>query len=78
MDVDAAMVLVVFRATSTTAEPRPDPDDEDALDAAWFAAEDALRMVTHAGERQRLADALADRPDVVYRVAARPADAVNG
>jgi 8-oxo-dGTP diphosphatase len=77
MGVDAAMLLVVFRATSTTAKPRPDPDDEDALEAGWFPAEDALRMVTHIGEHQRLADALADRPEVVYRAVRRSADAAS-
>jgi len=59
--------LLVYRATSTTALPQPDPADEDALEAGWFPAGDALRMGTHAGEHQRLADALADRAEVAYR-----------
>jgi len=62
LDVDAAMLLLVYRATSDTVEPRPDPDDEDALEAGWFTVDDALQMVTHIGEHQRLSDALADRP----------------
>jgi 8-oxo-dGTP diphosphatase len=74
MDADAAMLLLVFRATSDTAEPQPDPDDEDALEAGWFAVDDALQMVTHVGEHQRLADALADRSEVVYRAVRRPVD----
>jgi 8-oxo-dGTP pyrophosphatase MutT (NUDIX family) len=77
MSVDTAMLLLVFRATSTTAEPHPDPNDEDALEAGWFPADDALQMVTHPGEHQRLADALADRPEVAYRVVRRPADPAN-
>lgn len=72
MDVDAALLLLVFRATSDTAEPQPDRDDEDALEAGWFTADDALQMVTHIGEHQRLVDALADRPEVVYHAALRP------
>ena len=72
MSVDAATLLLVFRATSTTIQPNPDPDDEDALEAGWFPAEDALHVVTHIGEHTRLADALADRHEVVYR-AVRPA-----
>lgn len=68
MSVNAARLLLVFRATSSTAEPHPDAGDEDALEAGWFPADEALRRVTHPGEHQRLADALADRPDVVYRV----------
>ena len=67
MSMDATTPLLVFRATSTTIQPNPDPDDEDALEAGWFPADDALRMVTHIGEHARLADALADRQDVVYR-----------
>jgi 8-oxo-dGTP diphosphatase len=74
MSVDSALLLVVFRATSTTAEPHADPDDEDALEAGWFPAHDALRMVTHVGENQRLADALADQTEVVYRAVRLPAD----
>ena len=74
MGVDTGMLLLVFRATSTNVEPQPDPDDEDALEAGWFPADDALQMVTHSGEHQRLADALADRPQVVYRAIRWPAD----
>jgi 8-oxo-dGTP pyrophosphatase MutT (NUDIX family) len=74
MGVDSAMLLLVFRATSTTTDPHPDPDDEDALQAGWFSADDALQMVTHTGEHQRLADALANLPEVVYRVFRRRAD----
>jgi hypothetical protein len=68
LSVDAALLLLVYRATSTTALPQPDPADEDALEAGWFPASDALGMVTHPGEHQRLADVLADHPEVVYRV----------
>ncbi len=71
MNVSAATLLVVFRATSSAVSPRPDPNDEDALEAGWFPASDALQMVTHPGEHQRLADALADHPEVVYRAANR-------
>jgi 8-oxo-dGTP diphosphatase len=74
MNVDAARLLLVFRATSETAEPQPDANDEDALEAGWFTVDDALRMVKHSGEHQRLADAFADRPEVVYRAVRRPAD----
>lgn len=74
MGADRAMLLVVFRATSTTAEPRTDLHDEDALEAGWFPAADALQMVTHVGEHQRLADALADRPEAVYRAVRRSVD----
>ena len=77
MGVHAAMLLVVFRATSNTAEPQPDPNDEDALEAGWFPAEEALQMVTHAGEHRRLADALANQPEVAYRAVRRPADHSN-
>jgi 8-oxo-dGTP diphosphatase len=74
LGVDTATLLLVFRATSTTVEPHPDPDDEDAVDAGWFPADTALQMVTHIVEHQRLADALADRPEVAYRAVRRPAD----
>ena len=74
MGVDAAMLLLVFRATSNTAVPHPDPEDEDALEAGWFPAEEALQMVTHVGEHRRLVDALAKQAEVVYRAVRRPAD----
>ena len=72
--VDTATLLLVFRATSSTVDPHPDPNDEDAVDAGWFPAATALQMVTHVGEHQRLADALADRPEVAYRTFGRSAD----
>ena len=72
--VDAATLLLVFRATSSTVDPHPDPNDEDAVDAGWFPADTALQLVTHVGEHQRLADALADRPEVAYRAFGRSAD----
>lgn len=65
--VAESTLLLVFRATSSTLDPHPDPNDEDAVDAGWFPADTALRMITHPGERERLADALADRPEVSYR-----------
>jgi 8-oxo-dGTP diphosphatase len=62
----ADTLLVVFLASATYA---PDAaQDEDTLEAAWLAPEAALRAVSHASELDRLADALADQPDVVYRV----------
>jgi len=64
--VSEALLLLVFHATSTTVSPARQAD-EDALEAAWFAPDEALRLVTHAGEHQRLADALADQPGVMYR-----------
>jgi 8-oxo-dGTP pyrophosphatase MutT (NUDIX family) len=67
MGADASVLLIVFRANSSTVAPRPDPEDEDALEAGWFPVRDALHMVTHVGENQRLSDALADRTEVVYR-----------
>ena len=73
MSVDAATQLLVFRATSTTTQPHPDPDDEDALEAGWFPADEALHMVTHI-VRERLADALAERREVVYRAVRCPSD----
>jgi 8-oxo-dGTP diphosphatase len=75
--VDAATLLLVFRATSSTVDPHPDPSDEDAVDAGWFASDTALQMVTHAGEHQRLADALADQSEVVYRAFGRHTDPTN-
>jgi 8-oxo-dGTP pyrophosphatase MutT (NUDIX family) len=65
--VNAATLLLVFRAVSSTVDPHPDPHDEDPIDACWFPVDAALQMVTHVGEHQRLADALADRPEVAYR-----------
>jgi 8-oxo-dGTP diphosphatase len=59
-------LLVVFPATATHAQDAT--QDEDALEAAWFAPEAALQAVLHASEHDRLTDALADQPDVVYRV----------
>ena len=73
-DVDAATLLFVFRAVSTTANPQPDPNDEDAVEAGWFPAATALQMVTHVREHQRLADGLADRPEVAYRAFGRSTD----
>ena len=75
--VDAATLLLVFRATSNTVDPHPDPNDEDAVDAGWFPAATALQMVTHVGEHQRLADALADRPEVTYRAFRRSTDTAS-
>ena len=66
MSVADSLVLFVFRATSSTVSPSPG-DDEDSLAAGWFEPRQALDMVTHTGEHQRLADALADAPGVVYR-----------
>ncbi len=77
MSVDAATQLLVFRATSTTTQPRPDPDDEDALEAGWFPADQALHMVTHIGEHERLADALAERHEVVHRAVRCPSDSAS-
>jgi 8-oxo-dGTP pyrophosphatase MutT (NUDIX family) len=41
--VDVATLLLVFRATSSTVDPHPDPNDEDAVDAGWFPAATALQ-----------------------------------
>ena len=59
-------VLLVFRAVASSAPPHA-VDDEDTLEVAWFSASAALNAVTHEKEHQRLADALADLPETVYR-----------
>ena len=63
---------------ATTVDPHPDPNDEDAVDAGWLAPDNAPQMVTHVGEQQRLADALADRPEVAYRLLGQFADSASG
>jgi ADP-ribose pyrophosphatase YjhB (NUDIX family) len=59
-------VLLVFRASASPTPPEP-IDDEDTLEVAWLARSSALEAVTHPSEHQRLADALADLPEAVYR-----------
>lgn len=67
MGGDLSVLLVVFRATSTTTTPKPDLEDEDVVEAGWFPLNDAVQMITHLGEQQRLVEAVTDRPEVVYR-----------
>jgi ADP-ribose pyrophosphatase YjhB (NUDIX family) len=64
--VSRDLLIVTFRGSSTTAEPTPEAGD-DALEAAWFAPPEALRRVTHVREHEKLVDALAEHPGVVYR-----------
>lgn len=59
-------VLLVFRA-EVLQETRANAEDEDALECAWLAPEQALQLVTHPSEHDRLADALANEASVVYR-----------
>ena len=59
-------LILIFCGSSSTAEPAPTGDD-DALEAAWFTPDEALRSVTHVTEHEKLADALAAHPGVVYR-----------
>ncbi|HEY3063667.1 MAG TPA: NUDIX hydrolase [Chloroflexota bacterium] len=60
------LLIVIFRATSSTLTPAPQAD-EDVLEAAWFSAEDALRNVTHVREHEALADALSAASSARYR-----------
>ena len=59
-------VIVTFRCSVDPGEPAP-VEDEDSPEVGWFAPRQALSAVTHVGEHQRLADALADAPNAVYR-----------
>jgi 8-oxo-dGTP diphosphatase len=61
------LLLLIFRGTSSTPDPRPSPGEDKVLEARWFSPSDALRSVTHPREHDALADALADASQVVYR-----------
>ena len=61
-----ATLLAIFQCAVATGEPEP-IEDEDSLEVGWFAPPQALAAVTHPGEHQRLADALAEAPGAVYR-----------
>jgi 8-oxo-dGTP diphosphatase len=58
-------LLLVFMATAAMVAATT--DDPDVLEVAWFGPERALELVTHSSEHDRLADALANRSEVVYR-----------
>jgi 8-oxo-dGTP diphosphatase len=64
------LLLVVVRASVDEAVAPEPLDDEDSLEAAWFAPERALDLITNVSERQRLADALStsESIDLAYRV----------
>src|SRR5438105_1164381 len=61
-----ALLILVFTAMSDTTAVAP-MDSDECLAAAWFAPAEALRNVTHPAEHDRLVDALADAPGVIYR-----------
>jgi 8-oxo-dGTP diphosphatase len=61
---DTLLVVIRARAESTALS---DTHDVDALEAAWFEPSAALTRITHASEHERLADALANRAEAVYR-----------
>jgi ADP-ribose pyrophosphatase YjhB (NUDIX family) len=61
------LLLLVFRGTSSTAAPRPQPTEAKVLEAAWFSPADALRRVSHEHENEALADALSSAPSAIYR-----------
>jgi 8-oxo-dGTP diphosphatase len=65
--ISSDTLLLVFRATTEENVAVPS-DDEDVLECSWFPATEALRRVTHASERDRLADGLAEGANVAYRV----------
>jgi 8-oxo-dGTP pyrophosphatase MutT (NUDIX family) len=65
---DHDMLLLVFRATISATARVFETHDQDVLEAAWFEPSEALRSVTHPSEHDRLVDALADTPEVAYRV----------
>ena len=65
--VRSASVLLVFRATVLGNGATSAIQDDEVLEAGWFAPEHALRLVTHVSEHQRLEDALAGQPEAVYR-----------
>jgi 8-oxo-dGTP diphosphatase len=60
------LLILIFRATSASAAATPQAD-EDALEAAWFTPDVALRRVTHVREHEALADALAGTSSAAYR-----------
>jgi 8-oxo-dGTP diphosphatase len=65
--VQRRLLVLVYRATSRTPEPRPHHMEEDVLEARWFEPDEALGAVTHEREHEWLADGLAWRSEVVTR-----------
>ena len=61
------LLILIFRATSSTAEPRPSVEELKVLEARWFPPAEALGSITHIREHEALADALSEPDEVVYR-----------
>ncbi len=57
-------LIFTFACRHIDGEPRP---GDDSLEAGWFEPGDAVRLVTHPAERDRLRDGLAASSGVVYR-----------
>ena len=65
---DPPKLMLTFEATYLRGNLRP---SDESPELGWFSAEQALEMVTHPAQRQKLQDALeADR--LIYRVYQHP------
>ena len=59
-----SVTIFTFLCRHTTGDPHP---GDDSIEAAWFAPDTAVGLVTHPVEQERLKDALGDDEGVVYR-----------